>query len=72
VKKQPSAMLATQLNALITDNEVQTNGIIQLDRYICSYLVVYCVLLLLLFLCTMWVGLIGRCRGAAWPCVYLA
>ena len=33
-KKQPSSMLATQLNHLIIDNEIQENGIIQLDRYI--------------------------------------
>eukprot|EP00729_Bicosta_minor_P006073 gene6073-1463_t len=36
VKKQPSAMLATQLNHFITNNEVVQNGVIQLDRYICN------------------------------------
>ena len=29
-------MLATQLNHYLTNNEVVTNGVIQLDRYICN------------------------------------
>ena len=36
VNKQPSAMLATQLNGLITNNELVQNSVIQLDRYICN------------------------------------
>eukprot|EP00039_Didymoeca_costata_P007560 m.101215 g.101215 ORF g.101215 m.101215 type:complete len:689 (+) comp13736_c2_seq1:56-2122(+) len=35
-KKQPSAMLATQLNHFIVDEGIQNKGVIQLDRYICN------------------------------------
>lgn len=34
--KQPSCMLATQLNSLITEDQIQKNGIIRLDKYICN------------------------------------
>jgi hypothetical protein len=36
VHKQASAMLATQLNVLVTDGSIVTNGVVKLDRYICS------------------------------------
>lgn len=36
VHKQPSAMLATQLNHLITDDKVTKYGVLQLERYICN------------------------------------
>eukprot|EP00052_Salpingoeca_macrocollata_P000789 m.22292 g.22292 ORF g.22292 m.22292 type:complete len:626 (+) comp10867_c0_seq1:86-1963(+) len=34
--KQPSAMLGTQLNHLVTENLIQKNGIIRLDKYLCN------------------------------------
>ena len=34
--KQPSAMLATQLNHYIEDGKIKKNGIIKLNKYICN------------------------------------